>query len=148
MLVTGLAILEYSMYAELNLFEIIFMRAGFSIYVGWLTAANILNVTYILYSSGLQSNQVMWSKIILVVAYVVYAAYALIERNPLFSLVFIWVLLTIRASQFVGTPKERSADIATHCTRLMYIHWCTLAAATGLCIYEMSNKTLTHGLFL
>jgi len=136
------------MYSELNLFEIIFLRAGFSIYVGWLTAANILNVTYILISSGLKSNQVMWSKVILIVAYVVYAAYAFFERNPFFSLVFIWVLLTIRASQFVGTPKERSAEIATHCTRLMYLHGCTLAAATGLCVYEMSNGTVTHGLFL
>jgi len=146
MLVTGLAILQYSMYADLNLFEIIFLRASFSIYIGWVTAANILNVVTILYASNLRTNQVMWSKVILVVAYVIYSAYAFIERNPLFALVFIWVLISIRANQFVGKSNEKSAEIATHCTRLIYLHRVTLAAAIGLCFYEIGNKTLTHGL--
>jgi len=142
MLVTGLAILQYTMEAKLNTFECIFLRGGFSIYVGWLSAANIIGIAMILYSSGLQSNQVMWTKVILVVAYIIYAAYAFIERNPLFGLIFIWVLLSVRENS-----QERYPEIATLSTILMIVHWVTLAAVTGLCIYEMGNKTLTHGLF-
>jgi len=53
LLTTGLAILQYTMYAPLNTYEIISLRAGFSIYIGWVTAASILNISYILYSSGM-----------------------------------------------------------------------------------------------
>jgi len=98
MLGSGLLMLQYSMYSKLNTIEFITMRIGFSIYCAWLAAANILNVSYILYSSGFQSNQVMWGRIILFVGWVVYAAYSIIERNPMFGLVFIWVLLAIRAN--------------------------------------------------
>lgn len=96
LLSTGLVILQYSMYAKLSLFEIISLRAGFSIYIGWVTAASILNVTYVLLSSGMKNNHVAWGKAILCVAYIVYAAYGFIERNPLYSFVFIIVLLGIK----------------------------------------------------
>jgi len=96
LLSTGLVILQYSMYAKLSLFEIISLRAGFSIYIGWVTAASILNVSYVLLSSGMKNNHVAWGKAILCVAYIVYAAYGFIERNPLYSFVFIIVLLGIK----------------------------------------------------
>jgi len=122
------------------------MRIGWSLYSAWLCAANILQVAYILKAAGLDVDQIAWSKAILIIAYVIYAGYTFIERNPLFGLVFIWVLTWIRASQHVGTEQERSVEIAELCTRLMWIHWVTLAAATGLVAYEISSKTISHGL--
>jgi hypothetical protein len=150
MLSTGLVILQKTMYANLNMFEIISFRAGFSIYIGWLTAAQIVQFIYIFYSSGLKSNQVRWSQFILVVAYAIYTAYGFIERNPLMPLVFIWTLAAIRSDQHLrsAADKEWGPEIANICSLLMYVHWATLAGMTGLCAYEMSNKTYTHGLFL
>lgn len=98
LLSTGLVILQKTQYdANLNTFEIIILRGGFSIYFGWVTAANIMNIIYTFYSSGLHSNQAVWSKFILVVAYIIYTVYGFTERNPLFSLVLIWVLAAIRS---------------------------------------------------
>jgi len=150
MLSTGLVILQKTMYANLNLFEIISFRAGFSIYIGWVTAAQIVQFIYILYSSGLKSNQIRWSQLILVVAWVIYAAYGFIERNPLMPLVFIWTLAAIRSDQHLRTAsdKDHAPAITNMCTALIWVHWVTLAAMTGLCAYEMNNKTYTHGLFL
>jgi hypothetical protein len=53
---SGLLIIQYASYAELNTFEAITLRAGFTIYIAWVSAATILGATYVLYSSGLQSN--------------------------------------------------------------------------------------------
>ena len=149
MLSSGLVILQYAMYAKLSLFEIISLRAGFSLYCGWVAAANIVNVAYVLKSSGFGSKdtELMWSQLTLCVGWCVYAAYGLIERNPLFSAVFIWVILAIRANQWVGTDKVRSEGVAITCTNLYYLHLATLSATVGLCAYELSNKSYAHGLF-
>jgi len=147
LLSTGLVILQKAQYAKLNTFEIITLRAAFSIYIGWVCAANIVNLIYVFYTSGLKTNQVAWSNFILVVAYIIYTAYGFIERNPLFALIFIWVLASTRADQYLRADYEKTG-IANTCTYLIYLHLATLAAMTGLCAFEMSNKTLTHGLFL
>ena len=146
MLSTGLAILQYSMYAPLNLVETISLRWGFSIYMGWVTAAFILNIAFALYASGFQSNEVFWARAILCVAYPIYALYAFVECNPFFSLIFIWVLLTIRANQNIGKENEKSPEIARTCTTLMRVHGLTLVVASGLCIYQKAKDYCTHGL--
>ena len=56
LLSTGLVILQKAQYAKLNTFEIITLRAAFSIYIGWVCAANIVNLIYVFYSSGLKTN--------------------------------------------------------------------------------------------
>lgn len=63
MLSNGLVILQYAMYANLSMYEIISLRAGFSLYCGWVAAANIVNVAYVLKSSGFGSKdtELMWS---------------------------------------------------------------------------------------
>jgi hypothetical protein len=50
--VTGFAILYYSLVSDLNGWEIALLRCGFSIYVGWVTAATILNVAYFSKANG------------------------------------------------------------------------------------------------
>jgi len=134
------------MYAPLNTIETISLRWGFSIYMGWVTAAAILNISFALFASGLQSNQIAWSQAVLCVAYPVYALYAFLECNPFYSLIFIWVLLTIRANQNIGKENEKSVEIARTCTILMRVHGVTLLAASGMCIYQKAKGTCTHGL--
>ena len=103
MYITGMKILQISVSEKLNnWWENIFFKGGFSIYVGWLTAASILNVCFFLKALGVDpkntnvENELFWSKIILVVALFLYNAYSIVGRNPLFGSVYIWVLLAIR----------------------------------------------------
>lgn len=103
MYVTGMKILQISVSEKLNnWWERIFFRGGFSLYVGWLTAASILNVCFLLKSLGIDEgntnvdNEMFWSKAVLIVALILYNAYSFVGRNPLFGAVFIWVLLAIK----------------------------------------------------
>lgn len=77
---------------------------GFSIYSGWVTAATILNVSILLKSLGMKDPDLAYSEesisvVILCVAEVIYLITTAVENNPLFGLVYIWVLLAIRSNQ-------------------------------------------------
>jgi len=103
MYVTGMKILQISVAEKLNnWWEKVFFRGGFTIYVGWLTAASILNVCFLLKALGIDEkntdvpNEILWSKIILVVALIIYNAYSFVARNPLFGLIYVWVLFAIK----------------------------------------------------
>ena len=114
--------------------------------MGWVTAAFILNITFALFASGMRSNEIAWAQAILCIAYPVYALYAFLECNPFYSLIFIWVLLTIRANQNIGKENQKSVEIASTCTKLMRLHGVTLVVASGICIYQKIKGTCTHGL--
>jgi len=105
MYVTGMKILQIAVAEKLNnWWEKIFFRGGFSIYVGWLTAASILNVCFVLKGFGVDPqntdvpNEMFWSKVILLVALVLYTAYTFVGRNPLFGIIYVWVLLAIKSA--------------------------------------------------
>lgn len=48
MLSTNIYVMMVACRNTVNIFELIFLRGGFSIYSGWVTAATILNVTFLL----------------------------------------------------------------------------------------------------
>ena len=50
LLFTCIVIMMMSCRAELNTFEAIVIRSGFSLYSGWVTAANVLNIFFTLKS--------------------------------------------------------------------------------------------------
>lgn len=52
MLSTNLYIMMVACRNTVNIFELIFLRGGFSIYSGWVTAATILNFTFLLQQFG------------------------------------------------------------------------------------------------
>ena len=87
---------------ETNWIEWIAIRGGFSIYSGWVTAATILNVTYMIKSWGFNETDVEWldeeiaTIVIAWVAFVIYNLATYIERNPMYGAVFIWVITAIR----------------------------------------------------
>jgi len=53
-LTTCVMIMMISVRRSLNIYEIIGLRIGFSIYSGWVTAATILNITIFLKSVGIK----------------------------------------------------------------------------------------------
>ena len=99
---TNLYMMMMSTRNETNWIEWILIRGGFSIYSGWVTAATILNVTYMLKSWGLNETDVDWldeeitTVVILWIAFAIYNLATYIERNPLYGAVFIWVITAIR----------------------------------------------------
>lgn len=105
MLVTQIYVMRLTTRNKVNTWEFITLRCGFTIYSGWVTAATILNVTFFLKSLGLKNDEAdkdagisedTWSVIILWVALCVYILASFFERNPLYALVYIWVLVGIR----------------------------------------------------
>merc|ERR1711871_758414 len=101
-LVTCLWIMMKSSSVDLNLFEGITLRGGFTIYAGWITAAFIVSLSQILYRVGVVDPDIGYgfdeeslSQIIVWIALVIYNAAAWNERNPLFGSIYIWVTLAI-----------------------------------------------------
>lgn len=120
-LITNLYIMMVSTRNEANWIEWIAIRAGFSIYSGWVTAATILNVTYMLKSWGLSNAKIDWldeeitTIVIVWIAWLIYSVASLVERNPMFGAVFIWVITAIRnnAIEKELTSLELNTDIIT-----------------------------------
>jgi len=146
MLISGLAITNISTHNHLNNWaENIFFRGGMSIYAGWLTTATILNACFFLKSLGIDAdnvkNEIMWSKIILSVAFVIYNAYAAIERNPLFGAVFVWVLLAIKDNH------RDLPEITDFIDVLLPTHIISDLSIAAYSYFEYRTGTVTHGLF-
>ena len=87
--------------AKCNMLEIFTLRIGFSLYTGWVTAASIINVTFFLKAVGMKNqnagfSETTWCVIVLYVALVIYVLASLMERNPLYGAVYIWVLFAVK----------------------------------------------------
>ena len=84
----------------LNVWDFIGLRVAFTIYSAWVNAALILNVAFAFKSSGWKSNVIFtestWGCIVLWVAFLIYGMVTLAEKNPLYGLIYIWVLFNIR----------------------------------------------------
>ena len=93
-------IMKLSLRNKLNWIEWIGLRAGFSIYSGWVTAATILNISIYLRTVGLKDPDMAISEeaasiIIVWTAFCIYNAVVFTEKNPLYGLVLCWVGLAI-----------------------------------------------------
>jgi len=82
--------------------EFITLRCGFSIYTGWVTAALIINVAILLKSLGMKGDNAglglaedTWCVVILWVAICIYILASFRERNPIYALIFVWVIVAI-----------------------------------------------------
>lgn len=145
MLTTQLFIMMQSVRSHLGLVGIISLRCGFSIYSGWVTAATILNASFVLKSLGLKDPSAGWAEstwtiIILWVAFVIYATATFRERNPLFGLIYIWVLLAIRSRQ------SEFEDIQLNTMIIVIIHAVYLVMVSSLVIFEKAKGKSKMGL--
>jgi len=129
-----------------NTWELVSLRYGFSIYAGWVTAATILNLGFAAKSWGISGD---WESkatcVVLWAAFGIYVLFSYSERNPMYGLIYIWVLLGIYSAQ-----KSHHADIVQTCSILFTLHSCLIVAITGLSLFKKNEKKhgrCTHGLF-
>ena len=100
--------------AKLNAWEFVSLRLGISIYSGWLTAATILNVTYMLKCFGVKDPELGsfgeegWTILILYVAFLIYNVVSYVEKNPVYGSVFIWVIFAIINNLKENRPELKS----------------------------------------
>jgi hypothetical protein len=125
---------------NLNWTEYITLKVGFSIYAGWVTAATILNACFSLKTSGIADPDYDEEAIgvkILWVAFIVYVAATVSEKNPYFGLVFIWATLAIR-----NNGKVKGFDeVYKTCFQILIVYGTFLGAFTGyLTMQNFINK--------
>ena len=135
MLATQIYIMKISTRNHLNNWEFVSLRIGFSIYTGWVTAATILNVCFVLKSHGFADpnaylSEAEWCPVILWVALAIYWYATYQERNPAYGIVFIWVVIAIR---------DRHSAVEVIASKLLIIvalHFGYMLYVTGLCVKE------------
>jgi len=156
MLTSNVFMMMKSTSANVNTTEWISMRGGFSIYSGWVTAATILNVTYLLKSLGVADPDIPFGMdeesvtvVILWVALAIYNLKAYMDRNPLYGSVFIWVILAIRNN--IVNNKAQYTSISDSATYIAIIHgismvalWSWLAAES---YYDVDLSNVDIGIF-
>ena len=132
MLASNLYIKMVSNRTSVNIPEWIGLRAGFSIYSGWVTAATILNATFLLKFFGVDDlgpiNEEQATVGILYIAFFIYNLASYSELNPLLGSVFIWVVTAIRSNIMNNKPeytllKEQTEYIALAQTLSMTLLW-------------------------
>lgn len=154
MLATNIYIMMVSDRTSVNVTEWISLRGGFSIYSGWVTAATILNFTFMLKQFGVADPDIPWvdeEQItigILFVALAIYNLASYIELNPLYGTVFIWVVMAIRSNIVNYHPEYTtlvtySEYIALFQALSMTALW---SAYTTTSIYEIDTG-MNKGLF-
>ena len=118
MLASSLAMMVISTRMEVNGWEWTFIRGGFSVYSGWLTAATILNITAILSYFGFEGfnwfSEEAITITILYVAGLIYNLASFIEFNPLYGAVlavFIWVVVAIRYDVITERPQNEDLQV-------------------------------------
>ena len=111
--------------SKVNTIEWISLRCGFTIYAGWVTAATILNVTYMLKSFGVADPNIPIDEettavIILWIALVIYNVATYLERNPLFGGIFIWVIFAIHHN--IVNNKSQYTEMEDNTALIGIIH--------------------------
>jgi hypothetical protein len=112
MLASNIYIMMVSDRTSVNITEWIGLRGGFTIYSGWVTAATILNATFMLKFFGVADpdipyvNEEQITVGILFVAMAIYNLAAWTELNPLYGSVFIWVVMAIRSNIINNKPEN------------------------------------------
>jgi hypothetical protein len=99
MLVSAIYMMMESTRTEVNGWEWAFIRAGMTIYSGFLTTATILNFTVTLKFFGISEfswiSEEQITIVMLYIAFVIYNVASYVELNPLFGAVFLWTVYGI-----------------------------------------------------
>lgn len=98
MVVTQTIIMRQSVRTSVNWVEYIGLRLGFGIYNGWVSAATILNVSFVIKSTDsgfFLDHETTWAVVILYVAEVLYITVTVFERNTIYGAIWCWVLFNV-----------------------------------------------------
>ena len=131
---TCFTIMMMSCRVELNTMEIIVIRGAFSIYSGWVTAANVVNIFQTLKSwknptildddfknvkEEADKAETSLSVKAMYIVVLFYTAFSIYELNPLFGLILIWVLKAIQDSP----SNESVTDTASLLLKVYPVIW-------------------------
>ncbi len=96
------------------------VQTPFSVYLGWISVATIVNVASALYSSNWNGGGISpttWTVIMLIVGAIIAAIVALQRADVALTLVFVWAYVAIAIRQFTITPIWVTSDLAPVSTR-------------------------------
>jgi len=138
---TDLFMMMKSTRTPVNVYEWISMRGGFSIYSGWVSAATILNISYMLKSWGLVDGNIFWGLdeeslgvAVLYVAWLIYNVAAYSERNPLYGSVLIYVIYAIYDN--IVTNKSYYTLLETNTMIILVLQILSMSGLTAYLGYE------------
>jgi len=138
---TDLFMMMKSTRTPVNVYEWISMRGGFSIYSGWVSAATILNIYYMLKSWGLVDGSIFWGLdeeslgvVVLYVAWAIYNVAAYSERNPLYGSVLIYVIYAIYDN--IVTNKSYYTSLETNTMIILVLQILSMSGLTAYLGYE------------
>lgn len=117
---------QHTKKANLSFKDKLFIRIPFSVYFGWLTVANVANVTTLLVKlgwNGFGISQVIWTILILIVATLIAITTILKNRDFFYGLVIIWayVGIYIKHTSPSGYNGEHLSIITTVVVCLVFL---------------------------
>ncbi|MGO4542169.1 tryptophan-rich sensory protein [Paenibacillus sp. 2TAB19] len=113
------------------------VRLPFSLYLGWISVATIVNIACALYAAewqGFGLSEETWAIIMLSVAFVLAIWVGATRRDPVFMLVFVWAFVAI----FV---KQQQAHTAVAITAIVLAG---IIAACSVVVTLRHRKTMQH----
>lgn len=81
------------------------VRAPFSIYMGWITLATVINTSVLFWTWGWRAGAIPWAMVALLAATVINALMLVRRRDYVYSAVAVWALFAINAKHW-GTANE------------------------------------------
>ena len=140
--VTCLMIYYKANRAKLNTIEFFCIRICFSLYSGWVTGATIVSFATFLQALGMDQNQQTWAIIILSVAVFIYNLACFMEREPLFGVIYIWVIFAVRKEQ----DELYRQDIVDAIPIIVSVHIVIWLAITIFTVYQKMKGKCERGL--
>ena len=96
-------VMQKTLRSEVNWIDYLTLRIGFSILAGWILFLNFRNISYFLSSIIKPDNTFILLEhvdvVLLFVAMVIYVVVTVYEKNPLFGLVYEWVIFCILTNE-------------------------------------------------
>jgi len=111
MVVTQTIIMRLAIRAELNWLEFVCLRAAFSIYNGWVSAATILNTAFVIKSAEIgifMDHEVGWTVVTIWVGFALYVTVASMEKNVIYGAVYLWVLYNVNDKSDVAVIQDHT----------------------------------------
>ncbi|MBD2844092.1 tryptophan-rich sensory protein [Paenibacillus sp. IB182496] len=95
--------------------EYLLLRLPFSVYLGWISVATIVNITVVLYAAGWDGfglSGELWTMLLLGAGTLLAAVIGIAYRDPTYMLVFVWAFAAISIKQRDASPDVAAVALA------------------------------------
>ena len=89
-----------------SLKEHVIITVGWSLYAGWVVAANIVSLTTVVMDLGFEIlgiTEIAWTIAMLIVALLIYSAFLCFRKDYIFAAVGVWVLIGVILERFISS---------------------------------------------